>query len=429
MSRINEVLGPKKERKTKILQFGLNRYVKGTTLTAVNSMNGDGVLDAGVVVVLSNPSEQEQAKALKEQDCMYTILRQGLLDGDSFEDNSVIESLNDIVDPYTDFDAFIKLARLDSIEFCFVNTHDEETIFDETDTNLKQPKTFIGKLLAFLKARYEAFGGDITKGFHFIPNDKGFTDANDFKEMLVKLARACRLPNDYINWIIYSNTYAKCLIDRIIEEASDEDVAKADLDDDYEDKAAIRTEHFYTWIIEGSLGLDKVFPAEAATDIEFTDDITPYIERSDRLRGGARLALIATKEPTVSKAFKDIEQFVKDYIIYEAGPTVDLVDVELEFYSDNLYERYENPYFEIDNGPRYKKYLKQALLPVIYGNKELAKRAILILAYFVIDDNIDLGADPDYVKLAEVNGATQFLNQAIEDIKELGFIGAVKKNF
>ena len=429
MSRINEVLEPKKERKTKILQFGLNRYVKGTSFTAVNSMNGDGVLDAGVIAILSNPSEQEQAKALKEQDCMYTILRQGLLDGDSFEDNSVVEAVNDIIDPYTDFDAFIRLARLDSIEFCFINTHDEETIFDETDTNLKQPKTFIGKLLAFLKARYEAFSGDITKGFHFIPNDKGYTDANDFKEMLVKLARACRLPNDYINWIIYSNTYAKCLIDRIIEEASDEDVAKADLDDDYEDKAAIRTEHFYTWIIEGSLGLDKVFPAEAATDIEFTDDITPYIERSDRLRGGARLALIATKEPTVSKAFKDIEQFVKDYIIYEAGPTVDLVDVELEFYSDNLYERYENPYFEIDNGPRYKKYLKQALLPVIYGNKELAKRAILILAYFVIDDNIDLGADPDYVKLAEINGATQFLNQAIEDIKELGFVGAVKKNF
>lgn len=429
MSRINEVLGPKKERKTKIIQFGLNRYVKGTTLTAVNSMNGDGVLDAGVVAVLANPSEQEQAKDLLEQDCMYTILRQGLLDGESFEDNSVIESLNDIVDPYTNFDAYIKLARLDSIEFAFINTQDEEVVFDEADTNLKAPKSFIGKLLAFLKARYEAFSGDITKGFHFIPNDKGFTDANEFKDMLVKLARACRLPNDYINWIIYSNTYAKCLIDRIIEEASDEDVAKADLDDDYEDKAAIRTEHFYTWIIEGSLGLDKVFPAEAATDIEFTDDITPYIERSDRLRGGARLALIATKEPTVSQAFKDVEQFVKDYIIYEAGPTVDLVDVELEFYSDNLYERYENPYFVIDNGPRYKKYLKNALLPVILGNKELAKRALLILAYFVIDDNIDLGADPDFVKIDTIPGATQFLNQAIEDVKELGFIGAVKKNF
>ena len=429
MSLLNNTLNPKEERKVRVLQFGLNRYVKGTTLTAVNSMNGDGVLDAGVICVLSNPSEQDQAKKLKDQDYMYTILRQGLLDGDEFEDNSIIESLMDIVDPYTDFNAFMKVARTETIEFVFINTQDEEVIFDETDTNLKQPKSFIGKLLAFLKARYEAFGGDITKGFHFIPSDKGFTDANDFKEMLVKLARACRLPSDYINWIIYSNTYAKCLIDRIIEEASEEDVAKADLDFDYEDLAAIRTEHFYTWIIEGSLGLDKVFPAEAATDIEFTEDITPYIERSDRLRGGARLALIATKEPTVSGAFKLIEKFVKDYIVYEAGPTVDLVDVELEFYSDNLYERYENPYFVIDNGPRYKKYLKQALLPVIFENKELAKRTLLILAYFVIDDNIDLGADPDFVKIDTINGATQFLNQAIEDIKELGFVGAVKKNF
>ena len=428
MSRLNKNDYPKEERKAKVLQFGLNRYVKGTTFTAVNSMNGDGVFDAGIICVLSNPSEADQAQKLKEQDYMYTILRQGLLDGESFEDNSVIESLVNIVNPYEDYQAFMNVAKLDSIEFVFLNTHDEETIFDETDTNLKAPKTFIGKLLSFLKQRYDVFGGDITKGFHFIPNDKGYTDANEFKEMLVKLAKACRLPSDYINWIIYSNTYAKCLIDRIIEEASEEDVANADLVD-YEDLAAIRTEHFYTWIIEGSLGLDKVFPAEAATDIEFTDDITPYIERSDRLRGGARLALIATKEPTVSEAFKEIEQFVKDYLVYEAGPTVDLVDVELEFYADSLYERYENPYFVIDNGPRYKKYLKQALLPVIFENKELARRTLLILAFFVIDDNIDLGADPDFVKIDTVNGATQFLNQAIEDIKALGFVGAIKKNF
>ena len=429
MSRLNSSNREDKVRKARVLQFGLNRYVKGTTITAVNSMNNDGVLDASVVCVLSSPSEQEQAQKLRDQDFLYTILRQGLIDGDSFEENSIIEAISDIVDPYTDFNSFLRLAKMESLEFAFINTQDEETIFDETDTNLKEPKTFIGKLLAFLKARYEAFGGDITKGFHFIPSDKGFTDANDYKEMLVKLAKACRLPMDYINWIIYSNTYAKCLIDRIIEEASEEDVANADLDFEYEDLAAIRTEHFYTWIIEGSLGLDKVFPAEEATDIEFTEDITPYIERSDRLRGGARLALIATKEPTVSQAFKDIEQFVKDYIIYEAGPTVDLVDIELEFYSDNLYERYENPFFEIDNGPRYKKYLKQALLPVIFENKELAKRALLILAYFVIDDNIDLGADDDFVKIDTIAGATQFLNQAIEDIKELGFVGAVKKNF
>ena len=428
MSRLNKNDYPKDSRKVKVLQFGLNRYVKGTTLTAVNSMNGDGVFDAGVICILSNPSEQEQAAKLKEQDYMYTILRQGLLDGESFEDNSVIESLMDIVDPYTDFQSFISLSRLDTVEFVFLNTHDEEKIFAETDTNLRAPKTFIGKLLAFLRARYDAFGGDITKGFHFIPSDKGYTDANEFKDMLVKLAKACRLPSDYINWITYSNTYAKCLIDRIIEEADPEDVAKADLVD-YEDEAAIRTEHFYTWIIEGSLGLDKVFPAETATDIEFTDDITPYIERSDRLRGGARLALIATKEPTVSEAFKEIEQFVKDYLVYEAGPTVDLVDVELEFYADSLYERYENPYFVIDNGPRYKKYLKQALLPVIFGNKELAKRTLLILAYFVIDDNIDLGADPDFVKIDTIPGATEFLTQAIEDVKALGFVGAVKKYF
>ena len=199
MSRLNKDFYPKTERKTKIILFGLNRYVKGTALTAVNSMNGDGVLDAGVVAVIGNPNIDYSK--LAEQDYMYTILRQGLLDGDPFEDNSIIESLNDVVDPYKDFNAYLRLARQEGIEFAFINTQDEEVVFDETDTNLKAPKSFIGKLLAFLKARYEAFGGDITKGFHFIPVDKGYTDANEFKDQLVKLAKACRLPNDYINWI------------------------------------------------------------------------------------------------------------------------------------------------------------------------------------------------------------------------------------
>ena len=61
MSRLNKNDYPKDERKVKVLQFGLNRYVKGTTLTAVNSMNGDGVFDASVICVLSNPSEADQA--------------------------------------------------------------------------------------------------------------------------------------------------------------------------------------------------------------------------------------------------------------------------------------------------------------------------------------------------------------------------------
>ena len=167
MSRLNSSNREGKVRKARVLQFGLNRYVKGTTITAVNSMNNDGVLDASVVCVLSNPSEQEQAQKLRDQDFLYTILRQGLIDGDSFEENSIVEALTDIVDPYTDFNSFLRLAKNEALEFAFINTQDEEVIFDETDTNLKEPKTFIGKLLAFLKARYEAFGGDITKGFHF----------------------------------------------------------------------------------------------------------------------------------------------------------------------------------------------------------------------------------------------------------------------
>lgn len=140
MSRLNKNDYPKDTKKVKVLQFGLNRYVKGTTLTAVNSMNGDGVFDAGVICILSNPCEQEQAKKLKEQDFMYTILRQGLLDGESFEDNSVIESLNDIVDPYTDFQSFMTLARMDSIEFVFLNTHDEEKFLMKLIQTLKHQK-------------------------------------------------------------------------------------------------------------------------------------------------------------------------------------------------------------------------------------------------------------------------------------------------
>lgn len=425
MSKLNAVNFSKDERNTKVIQFGLSKFVKATSLFVVDAMNDSGLFDAGVTIVL--PNAGIDYSSLVEQDYLYTVLLQGLLDGEEFVDSKIVSCVNNVVNPFTNFNSYLALAREQSLEFIFVNTEDIDVFYDEADVNLKAPSSFITQLLALLKARFEAFGGDITKGFHFIPTNKGYFDGEEIKEKLIKLAKQLRLSMDFVNWITYSNTYAKCFIDRMVDEASAEELENFDAE--YEGHCGIRTEHFYTWVIEGSLGLDKVFPAHEATDVEFVDDIMPYLERSSKLRCGSKMALLASKLPTLNEAYEKLEGFVKDYIEYEAGPTIDLVDVELEFYADSLYERYANPFFKQKASQCCMVGIQRGLLPVILNSETLAKRAILILANYVIDFDLDLTSKPEYMKIDEIDGATAFLNECIEEIKANGFLAAVEKFF
>lgn len=426
MGRLCADIYPKNERKTKILQFGLNNFLKGTADLIVSSMNESGAFNSGIAVVLTNPTQD--ISSLQAQDGMYTAFLQGLLDGEGFEDNQVVDVFDEFINPYTEYSRFLKYAESDTLEFVFANTADEESLFDENDISFaKTPLTFIGKLLSFLKARFDYYLGDITKGLHIIPVEEGEGNGEEIKEKLIKLAKAKKLSFDFINWINYSNTYALTYVDRLVEKCDDSNVLE---ELEYDDEEAIKTEHFYTWIIQGTLGLDKVFPTEkAGVDVEFVDDIKPYLDRATKMICGSYIALSATGVDTANGAFAEIKDFVKDYIVKEAAPTIDLLDIELEFFSDSLFERYENPFIDEKLEGVSMDCVKEAILPVILQSEGIAKRALLIFASYVVANGIDLGSDPDYLQIDNIIGASEYLTNVIDDIANLGYVGAIKKNF
>ena len=68
-------------------------------------------------------------------------------------------------------------------------------------------------------------------------------------------------------------------------------------------------------------------------------------------------------------------------------------------------------------------------MSVILQYKGVAKRTLMIFASYVVANDIDLGNDPDFLQLANIVGVSEFLTIAIEDIKNLGYIKAIKKHF
>ncbi|RAZ94435.1 tagaturonate reductase, partial [Klebsiella oxytoca] len=71
---------------------------------------------------------------------------------------------------FTEYQKYLDYAKSEDLEFIISNTTEAGIAFDSSDTDFtKTPNSFPGKLLAFLKARYDYFKGDMTKGLEIIP--------------------------------------------------------------------------------------------------------------------------------------------------------------------------------------------------------------------------------------------------------------------
>ena len=86
-------------------------------------------------------------------------------------------------------------------------------VLDSSDTDFTVcPKSFSGKLLAFLKARYDYFNGDINRGIAIIPCELIDQNGGELKNVLLKLAGILGMEQGFINWLTTANHFTKCAV-------------------------------------------------------------------------------------------------------------------------------------------------------------------------------------------------------------------------
>ncbi|MDR1092959.1 MAG: tagaturonate reductase, partial [Clostridiales bacterium] len=206
MERLSGKIHKTENRKIKILQFGEGNFLRAFADWIVQAMNDTGAYDGNVAVV--QPIEAGRVNELKEQDGLYTLYLKGIDKEKTVRSRQVIDVLGDFINPYTEYGKFLAYAQNGDLEIVLSNTTESGIRLDKTDTDFtKCPRSFPGKLLAFLEARYKYFKGDFQKGLGIIPCELIDDNGAELKRVLTGLAESRGMGADFIEWLTKANRF------------------------------------------------------------------------------------------------------------------------------------------------------------------------------------------------------------------------------
>ncbi len=332
----------KPERIEKIIQFGEGGFLRGFVDWIVQLTNEATDFNASVVVV--QPIEKGMCKMLEEQNCVYTHIMRGMKNGVPTTEEKIVDSISRTVEPYADFDAYLKLAENPAFRFVVSNTTESGIAFSEADTPEQAPQvTFPAKVTVLLKKRYDLG----LPGFIFLPCELIDKNGETLKKYVLQYAKLWGYEDAFVNWIETENIFCNTLVDRIVTGYPRDE--KFELG--YEDNMLNTSELFHLWVIQGPQSITEEFPFDkAGLNIIVTEELEKYRTRKVRILNGAHTSMIpyALLEgiETVGDCMKDekMSAFVKKCVYEEIIPTLDLPEEELLDYANNVFERFENPF-------------------------------------------------------------------------------------
>lgn len=329
-------------RREKIIQFGEGGFLRGFVDWIVQLTDEATDFNASVVVV--QPIEKGLCGLLEEQNCVYTHVMRGMKDGVPTVEKKRIDVISRTVEPYRDFEAYLKLAENPGFRFVVSNTTESGIAFSPEDRPEKAPDvTFPAKVTLLLHRRF-SLG---LPGFIFLPCELIEKNGKTLKKYVLDYAALWGLGEEFAAWVEKENVFCDTLVDRIVTGFPKGE----DLGLGYEDKMLDTSELFHLWVIEGPKDIVKEFPFDkAGLNILVTDDLQPYRTRKVRILNGAHTSMIPYALlrglETVGDCMKDPEmrKFVEACVYDEIIPTLDLPEEELRAYAENVFERFENPY-------------------------------------------------------------------------------------
>lgn len=410
----------KPKRTERIIQFGEGGFLRAFVDWIVQLTDEKTDFDASVVVV--QPIEKGMCDMLEKQNCVYTLIMRGLKDGVPTVDKKVIDCISRTVQPYRDFDEYLKLAENSDFRFVVSNTTESGIAFDDSDRPDNAPNiTFPAKVTMLLKKRFDLG----LNGFIFLPCELIEKNGQTLKKYVLEYAKLWNLGTDFEKWVEGENIFCNTLVDRIVTGYPRDE--KIDLG--YEDNMLDTSEIFHLWVIEAKDDEQKIlkneFPFEKAElNIIVTDNLDRYRTRKVRILNGAHTSMIPyallSKIETVGECMKDekMSRFVKECVFDEIIPTLDLPEDELIDYANNVFERFSNPYIKhmcssiaLNSVSKFKVRVLPSILEYIKRKGEMPKRLLFSFARLIEFYKTDMpNDDKDVMKFMKESDAKTILS-------------------
>ena len=352
MDRLNAGMLKAPERPVRVLQFGEGNFLRAFVDYMIDIANEKAGFNGSVVLV--KPISFGNLDAFHQQDCRYTVMLRGLVDGKPVEMSRGITSVSDAVDAYGEYEKYAAYARLDTLRFIVSNTTEAGIVLDESDRfDLCPPNTYPGKLCKFLYERAEAFGYVADKGLIILPVELIDDNGIALKRCVKALARLWKLGERFEAWLDEACVFTSTLVDRIVT-GYPRDEAEAIWEKlGYEDRLLVTGEPFALWVIESEKDISGELPLpDCGLPVIFTDNQKPYKQRKVRILNGAHTSFVPAAflcgYDYVLDAMNDgmIQTFMQKTLYDEVIPTLSLPREDLMAFAEAVTGRFMNPYIK-----------------------------------------------------------------------------------
>ena len=343
--------------KETIIQFGEGGFLRSFADVFIHKMNEQGLYDGKVVVV--QPINKGLIPVINEQHGVYHQFLRGVENGRVVNDCIEVHSISRGVDPYTQYDEFIKLAENPDMRIIISNTTEAGIEYLGTEKlDDRPPKSFPAKLTALLYHRFKAG----LKGFIILSCELIDNNGKELLSCVLKYAELWKLPSDFIEWIKSENHFCNTLVDRICTGYPKDESEKQELDKrlqkefglNQSDRLMNTAEIFHLWVIEGNF--EDEFPLKkAGINVIWTDDVSPFKRRKVRILNGAHTSMVLAARlyglSTVKECLdnKTVNAFLNKLLFQEivpvlsAGQNPETAMGYVKFAQDVL-ERFANPF-------------------------------------------------------------------------------------
>lgn len=336
----------------KIIQFGGGNFMRGFTDYVIDKLNKETDFKGGIVNLQATPNGSIQK--MEEQDNLYTLFSRGIKKGEIIDEKQVICAIQKSINLYTDYDAFLNLAKEEELEFVFSNTTETGIAYDESETSYQGPhKNFPAKVAVLLHERFKHFNGATDKGLRIIPCELIEDNAFALRDIIIKYAQLWNLQDSFVQWINQNNYFHNTLVDRIVPGYPKDDAESYEDQLDYEDQNMVVSETFLLFVIQEAGNLNERIPFNKINEqILVVDDIQPYRLRKVRILNGGHTLMLApailSGKELVKEAIDDqfIGKFLSDAIFNEVNPTLGLDENELKEFAEEVFDRFRNPFIK-----------------------------------------------------------------------------------
>ncbi|MFC0183467.1 tagaturonate reductase [Pseudarcicella hirudinis] len=368
----------------KVLQFGTGVLLRGLPDYFIDKANKKGIFKGRIVVVKSTDSGDSAAFDL--QDNLYTICERGISDGESFENNILSSSISRVLSAKTQWNDILACAGNPEMEIILSNTTEVGIQLVKDDIHDTPPVSFPGKLLAFLYARFKAFGGDKEKGMIIVPTELITDNGKKLEAIVLELAHLNALETDFIDWLETSNTFCNSLVDRIVPGKPDSHSrAKIEEELGYQDDLLTVSEIYRLWAIEGDERVkNKLSFHQIDENLIIEPNIDLYRELKLRLLNGTHtlscgLAFLAGFS-NVKEAMEDdiMNGFISNLMLADLAPAIPYKVNEkiAQRFGMQVLDRFRNPSLDhrwINITVQYSSKMKMRNIPTLINYYQTLK--------------------------------------------------------